>query len=391
MSFDMIDTLTGRMASPRHAALPMLAILALLLALAACDAPDPAACQDDEYPAVRLEVVDGSDEPLTGASLRYRVGEGDWQSWAESLGRETTIRGRPGWYQLEVAKQGYGSQTLTLQVPADGADACRPIAQPVTLQLARTPCPEPPAALTLTVDPPQRGLEATVRLPGSGRQQLACQDAAGDACGAFSFDLTEPGQHQLTLEGLPGLGQMRVVSDVVVYEAPPVDLRLQHRGAEDITSSGGAEMIAYSFPVRWDEANCLLADFRDMETTYADSGPPFEPGDSERRPPLTLRYMGSLTITDLGAAECQAEPVLTALPFGVDLPAGANPSAVQVQVNYGEGWQKAECDIEDGRFVCWAQVPNPLIDRPLVASAQAKGETTTGLSLPFDGLCLLFG
>jgi hypothetical protein len=149
-------------------------------------------------------------------------------------------------------------------------------------------------------------------------------------------------------------------------------------------------VVEFTFPVRRDEANCPLADFRTVETTYRDSGQAIEPGDLDQRPPVGLRYMGSLTMTDLGAEACQVEPVLAALPFGVDLPNGTELSTVQVQVDYGQGWQTAECQMNQGQYLCWAQVPNPLIDRPLVATVQAMGETTVGFSLPFGGLCLIF-
>lgn len=371
-------------------------VLVLGMVLAGCGEPDapeatePRACTDEVFPAVEIEVVDVDGEPLIGAGMRYRVDEGEWQDWPENLGRSTVIRGGPGRYELEVGKQGYEGQATTLDVAAEAEDGCRPVVQRARLQLAQTPCPEAPAALSLTIDPPQSGLEASARIPGAGRQQLACREPAGEACGAFAFDVLEPGDYGLTLKGLPGLGAMKVVSDVISYESIPVDLRLEHRGATDMTGAGGSEMVEYRFQVALDEANCPLADFRTMETTYSDGGPANEAGDPDRRPPLAVRYLGGLTMTDLGAEACRAEPVLTALPFGVDLPAGTNPAEVEMFYDYGEGWLAAECELREGEFICLALTPNPLVNRPFVAQVTAEGESATGFSVPFGGLCLIF-
>jgi len=365
----------------------LVAGLFLLLAGAGCGSAEPAACPDETYPAVALEVVDASGEPLIGASLRYRVDEGEWQEWPENLGRKTVIRGQPGLYQLEVSKQGFEGVATTLEVPAAGKDACYPLPQAVRQQLARTPCPGPLSALTLTVDPPVDELQANVILPESGRQQLACQAAEGDFCREFSFEVAELGTYEISLVDLPGLGAMQVVSGVVAYDAPPVTLRLEHRGLTGTAEVSGVEAAELSFPVRRDEANCPLADFQALETTY----PQGElAGETGGRPAPALHYQGGLLMTDLGAAACRAEPALTALPFSAELPAGTRLADVQVQVDYGEGWRTAECEFGDGRYLCWVEVPNPLLNRPFVARVLAGDEEAIGLSLPFSGMCLVF-
>lgn len=383
----MIKFTSGRRpARPPRAGL-LVFLLALLLAGASCSSPQPPACPDESYPALQLEVVDESGEPLIGASLRYRLDQGEWLAWPENLGRNTVIRGRPGLYQVEVDRQGFESVSTTVEVPAGDEDACRPVSQIARVELARTPCPELPAALTLTVDPAVDELQANVILPESGRQWLACQAADGDFCRQFSFEVAELGTYQVSLRDLPGLGDMQVVSDVVAYVAPPVTLRLEHRGLSGTAEVSGVEAAELRFPVRRDEANCPLADLQALETTY----PQDElAGDTGGRPPLALYYQGGLLMTDLGAEACQAEPVLTPLPFSAELPTGTDLAGVQVQVDYGEGWRTAECEVTEGRYLCQVPVPNPLLNRPFVARVQAGGEEATGLSLPFGGLCIVF-
>lgn len=387
----MIDPFFGVLRRWRPRLLVSLAGLVLLPLFTACGGAAAIAtpCPDENYPALELAVVGEADEPLMGVSMRYRLDDGPWQEWPENLGRNTVIRGRPGLYEVEIAREGYGSAATTVAVAGDGEASCQPLLETVELQLARTPCPEPPAELMLGVEPPLSGLEARLTLPETGQQQLACADMAGDDCRAFSFTAAELGDYFIEVTGLPGLGPMQVVSDVVVYDPQPVRLGLEHRGLAATAEASGAEVVTLRFPVERDEANCPLADLRAVETTLKDD----RTGaidEQAGRPPLALRYLGSLTMTDLGADPCQAEPSLTPLPFGVELPAGTDVNSVQVQVEYGEGWRTAACALEDGRYVCRVQVPNPLLDRPFVARVQAGQEAATGLSLPFSGMCLIF-
>ncbi len=95
-------------------------------------------------------------------------------------------------------------------------------------------------------------------------------------------------------------------------------------------------------------------------------------------------------MTDLGNEACQVEPALTALPFSADLPTGTNLAAVEVQVDYGDGWQTAECELGDGRYLCQALVPNPLLNQRFVARVLTADDEAVGLSLPFSGMCLVF-
>ena len=383
----MFESVPGRPPPRLPSAALLVAALAVLLLAAGCGSPAPAACPDETYPAVELEVVDESDEPLIGASLRYRIDDGQWLPWPENLGRQTVIRGGPGLYQLELSRPGFESAIRTLDVPAATEEACQPLVQSVTIQLARTPCPLPPAALSLAVDPPVDELQASVILPDSGRQRLVCQDAIGDACRRFSFDLAELGTYAVSLADLPGLGAMQIISGVVAYDPAPVALRLEHRGVSATAEVSGVEAAELRFPVRRDEANCPLADLPALETIYPQEE---QAGEDGRRPPLALHYEGGLLMTDLGAEACQAEPVLTALPLSAELPAGTDLDDVQVQVEYGEGWRTADCELRDGRYLCQVAVPNPLLDRPFVARVTAGDEEAIGLSLPFRGMCLVF-
>ncbi len=361
--------------------------LALILAGAACGqegTPPATSCPDDNYPAVELELVDEAGEGLLGARLRYRVDEGPWQAWPENAGQRTVIRGRPGLYRLEVSKQGHETVATTLDVPASAGEACRPATETVRLQLARVPCPGPPEDLFLTVNPPLDGLEVEARLPDSGRQTLICLDTERGSCLRYSLPAGELGPYRLTLKGLPGLGPMQVVNNVVVYDPPMVELSLEHRGQRRNVDATGGEAATLAFPVGRDEANCALADFRALETTL-EPDPAAEP-----QPPLAVSYQGSLTITDVGASACRGEPVQTPLSFAVDLPAGTDLADVQVLVEYGEGWRPATCGFGAGHYSCQALVPNPLLDRPFAVRVLASGEEAAGMQLPFSGMCLIF-
>jgi hypothetical protein len=387
----MIARLHTRVMAQRPAA-ALLVVLALLLASTGCGSPAaaPVECPDEAYPAVELAVADEAGEPLYGVGLRYRVDGGEWLEWPENLGLATIIRGGPGRYQLELSRQGFATLQQTLEVPAEGEGACRPSAQTVSLQMIRTSCPEAPAGLTLTIDPPLAGLEATVRLPESGRQELLCQETAGAGCRQFSVTAAELGTYEIELDNLPGMGPMQVISDVVAYQTEAVALHLEHRGAQGTADVSGAETAKVSFSVIADEANCALADFRQMETALDQVWPGEDSVPPEKRPPLALSYAGSLTMTDLGVEACQAEPLLTALPFRAELPAGTDLAGVLVEVEYGEGWRTAACELRDDQYLCQVDVPNPLLDRPFAARIQAGGEEAYAMSLPFGGLCLIF-
>ncbi|MGD8807665.1 MAG: hypothetical protein PVH65_17575, partial [Chloroflexota bacterium] len=85
----MFESVPGRRPPRLPSAALLVAALAVLLLAAGCGSPAPAACPDETYPAVELAVVDESDEPLIGASLRYRIDDGQWLPWPENLGRQT--------------------------------------------------------------------------------------------------------------------------------------------------------------------------------------------------------------------------------------------------------------------------------------------------------------
>ncbi len=346
--------------------------------------PPLTTCPDETFPAVELVLVDEAEEPVVGATLRYRVDGSEWQAWPENTGRRTVIRGRPGLYEIEVARQGFGSVSETLNVPALPEERCKPVPQAVVLQMARIPCPVEPEALRLVVAPPLTGLAVRADLPGSGIETLTCSETPGESCLGYSLLIDYLGPYQVRLDGLPGLGPMQVVSNVVAYDPPPVEITLEHRGQKEMVEVGGAEKATLTFEVRRDESNCALADLRALEVKL-------EPDPSDGgQPPLAVSYHGSLTMTDLGAAACRTEPVLTPLPFAVDLPAGTDLADVELIVDYGEGWVRGVCEFEEGPAICQVLVPNPLLDRPFAVRVKAAGEEATGMQLPFSGMCLIF-
>lgn len=372
----------------RRTVATLLSCLVLVLTGAACHeetATTVPACPESDEPAVVLSLEDEANQALNGALLRYRVDGGPWQPWPERTGEQTVIRGGPGTYELELDRTGHESVSATVVVAEEAADACRASTQTITLQMARIPCPEAPAPLLIAVSAPGAAREATVTLPQTGRQTLRCDADEGGGCRQYALPVEELGAYELILDELPGLGPMQVVDGVATYDSPPLEVRLDHRGRQETFDLSGAESATLTFPVRLDEANCALADLRTAEAVV-------EPdlASEESWPPLAVYYEGDLMMTDLGAAACQSEPTPTLLPFGVDLPAGTRLEDVQVLVEFGAGWQMADCAFTAGSYQCQALVPNPLIDRPFAVRVRAGGEEATGMQLPFSGLCLIF-
>lgn len=371
--------------------LPRTVLLAYLLlagALAACRQEASVtfpACPESDAPAIILTLEDEANQALTGATLTYRADDQPWQEWPERTGAETVIRGGPGAYELALTKPGHESVNATLVVAETAGDACRADTTQLTLEMARISCPEAPAPLLVTLENAVAELDAFVVLPEAERQALPCVTEGPGACRQFATPLKAAGSVELSLEGLPGLGQMQVIDERATYDPSSLALQLDHRGRQETVTLTGADAATLTFPVRLDEANCLLADFRDLTLTLEP-----DPAATEPRPPLAVSYLGNLTMTNLGADACQTEPILKPLRFGVDLPAGTPLADVQVLIHFGDGWQRATCAADNGAFTCRASVPNPLRDRPFAVRAVAGELETIGMQIPFSGLCLLF-
>jgi hypothetical protein len=363
-------------------------VLILSLAAAACheeSSGQVAACPEIRDPAVVLMLMDETGAAVSGASLRYQWGPLPWQEWPERTAERTVIRGGPGPYRLEVSAPGFEVAEALVSVASDPSDGCRPLAQTVTLQLSLPPCPQAPEPLLLALEPSLPGVALNATLPDSGGQSLTCLAGEGETCRQYELPTEQRGQYRLNLSGLPGLGAMDVVDGVVVYRPAPATLLLDHRGRQERVELTGADSAEVTFQVRGDEANCSLADFRELELSLRP-----DPRSTEPRPSLSVSYLGSLTMTDLGAEACRAAPVMTSLPFGLVLPDGTNLAEARVQVHYGEDWQGATCEFTEGAIVCRALVPNPLLGRPFALRALLGEQEATGMQLPFTSMCLIF-
>ena len=80
----------------------------------------PTPCPAESYPAVELEVIDESGAPLMGASLRYRLDEGDWLEGDlvinEIMVNPNTV-GDPSGEWVELFNAGDGNVDVACVVP----------------------------------------------------------------------------------------------------------------------------------------------------------------------------------------------------------------------------------------------------------------------------------
>ncbi len=349
-------------------------------------APAAPACdpRGDEAIVVTLAEADGA--PAEDVQLRVRQGDGGWTALPGLLGGEVTIHGGPGTYEIEALKEAHAPAGATVAVPA-AADGCHAATQRVTLALAPIPCLTAPEPLRLIVRAPQPppALAVTAWLPETGRQALACAKPGPSPCQTYALPLAASGPYRLTVAGLPGPGAMEVVDGVVGYAHAPFVIALAHGAREEVVRGAGARQVELRLPVQRDEQGCPLVDFRKLEVVPAP--------DLTREapyPPAAVRYDGSLTMTDVGAAGCQVEPALTTLPLSVDLPAGTHLDDVRVFVLAGPDVREATCGLRESVFRCEAAVPNPLIGVPFAVKAIVAGQEVVGMQLPFSGLCLIF-
>jgi hypothetical protein len=70
---------------------------------------------------------------------------------------------------------------------------------------------------------------------------------------------------------------------------------------------------------------------------------------------------------------------------------GTRLEDVQVIYWLDEEWQTAVCRLEENQYLCTAQLPNPLVSQYYSVRAVVNGEEHTGMQLPFDNLCMIFG
>ncbi|MCB8985406.1 MAG: hypothetical protein H6659_16365 [Ardenticatenaceae bacterium] len=369
---------------------PSVSLLVLLLAgwLAACaaaPAPTPVPCDDAGQTAVALTLLDENETAVDRVQVSYRVNGGVWQDLPERVNGRARIPGGGGGYEIRAQKPGYQTGETAVIVPAAIPPTCAVTTQSITLQMALAVCPTNPQPLTIQVKPAVgvEGVGVTAVTP-NGRDTLACETDE-NGCQTFRLSLNKPGSYQLALEGLLSYGAPSVNQGVISYDLLPYEVDLRY-GAQTRTLSGtGASRLDLDFAVAPDEVGCPLPDLRGL-TAVADpdlsTGGPY--------PPVTIDQQGPLIMTDLAADECQGQPVVTPVDFALTVPTGTRLADVALLYWLDGDWQAGECAVRDGRLLCTAALPNPLLAQPYAVKAVVNGEEYINTQLPFDTLCILF-
>lgn len=369
---------------------PSVSLLVLLLGgwLAACAAaptPTPVPCDDAGQTAVSLTLLDENDAPLDRVQVSYRVNGGAWQDLPERVNGRARIPGGGGGYEIRAAKPGYQTGETAVIVPAAIPETCKVTTQAVTLPMALAVCPVAPDPLTIQVKPAVgvEGVAVTAVTP-NGREALACA-ADANGCQTFHLPLDKSGSYQLILDGLSGFRTLSVVDGRITYDPEPYEVDLRY-GAQTRTLAGAnATSLTLDFSVTPDEVGCPLPDLRGLTAVPT---PDLTTGDPY--PPVSVDQQGPLIMTDPLADECQGEPVVTPVDFAVTAPDGTRLADVALVYWLDGAWQEGMCDVRDGRLLCAAQFPNPLLGQPYAVKAVVSGEEYVSTQLPFDTLCILF-
>ena len=366
-------------------------ITSILLAglAAACggdEMADTAVCDYTTQTAVTLDLRDENGNPQRLVRVRYRVDDGPWQQLPESVNETAVLRDGPGTYQIHVEKPGYAPNEITVVVPAPEGDSCEVAAEAATLPMSLAVCPntEPTFLEIEVVSASEEVVVTAVAQPG-GTQPLTCADETATNCSLYTLPLTRAAKLRLTVEDLGGIGPMQVDNGVVGYALNDSQLILRQNGLSHSHTVSGANSLNAALDVTLDEVGCPLADFRTLDVQVepdVTSGDPY--------PTLRVFQLSNLTMTDLGAAGCQNTPQLYPVRFQAELPNGTRLDDVSVQTFTAGEWQPAECEVGNGRYLCTAALPNPLIRQPYAYKIVVGDEEYTGTSLPFDTLCLIF-
>ncbi|MBK8905374.1 MAG: hypothetical protein IPM53_29600 [Anaerolineaceae bacterium] len=358
-----------------------------LVALAAACGGQPSSnvteCDFGGQTAVTLNILDEKGLPQRLVRVQYRLGDGSWEALPESVNEQAVFQEGPGTYQIRLEKSGYGSEEVSVVVTEAEDGSCRVTTQTVAVAMSPLECPAAePTVLEIAVESQGEAVVVTAVTP-NGRQELTC--AQGGACQQFQLPLPRPGSYTVEVTGLAGVGPMTVEDGLITYPLRPSQVMLRQVNVEQTLSLSGADSVRLELAVTADEVGCPLADLRSLtaqpEPDIA-SGEPF--------PELGVSQVNNLLITDLSASQCTAVPQPYPVIYEASLPGGTPVDEVSVFA-FAEGeWQVAECGAEDGRFLCTAVLPNPLVGQPYAYKIVAAGEEMVGTSLPFDTVCLVF-
>lgn len=347
----------------------------------------PAVCDVDEgQTAVSLTLLDEQNAPLERVQVRYRLNDGPWIALPEAANGRANIPGGGGGYQIRAEKVAYVAGETAVIVPAALQPDCQTPTQQVTLQLAAAVCPAEPEPLTarLVAPPGADRLRATAITPNGRHISLTClPDENG--CQSFQIPLDRAGDYQFILERLPATAALTVADGLIDYDWLPYELHLTHRGQSQALRGERANHLTLKFNVAPDEEGCPQPDLRALNLT---SSP--QPDDDISFPPVSADQLGGMLMTDLGAEACRQSPEMKPVFYEIIAPAGTPLAEVGLLYWLDGRWQQGECGVENGRLLCAAQFPQPLIRQPYAVKAVVSGQEYTITQLPFDTLCILF-
>ncbi len=336
--------------------------------------------------AVSLNILNENNQPQRLVNVRYRLDDGPWQTFPESVNERALFQEGPGTYQIRLEKPGYMPAETAVVVPEPGDESCQLAEQTVALPMALAVCPpDQLTSLAVEIVSDSSEVEVTAVSRPGGAQTVSCTQADAANCHHYELPLNQIGSYTLDVTGLAGLGPMFVENGVISYTLRPSQITLRQNSLEHSLSLTGANSLSASFSVGRDETGCAQVDFRTLEAVPqpdTSSGVPF--------PALKVSQQSNLLLTDLGAAGCAAAPQPYPVIYEATVPAGTPLADVAVLAYLAGAWQEASCAVEDGRLLCTAVYPNPLIGQPYAYKIMAAGQEYVGTSLPFDNLCLLF-
>jgi hypothetical protein len=358
----------------------------LSMACGGSEANEVVACDFNGQTAITVNILNENGQPQRLVDVRYQLDEGAWQHFPEHSNGQAIIRGGPGRYIIRADKPGYTAQEIALTITETSEGSCQVAEQTISLPMSLAVCPvaEPPV-LEIEIESDSSDLAVTAVSTKGGSQPITCVQTDKENCAHYTLPLNNLANYTLEIEGLAGIGPMFVENGVISYTLNTSHITLHQNSVRRSFALTGANSLSANFSVTPDEVGCALTDFR---TLVVQSEP--DMSGSEPFPALQVDQENGIIITDLAAPECDLSPEPYPVTYEATLPAGTPLADVAVLYFLNDSWQNASCEITDGRFLCTAVYPNPLITQPYAFKIVAGGEAYVGTSLPFDNLCIIF-
>lgn len=365
-------------------------VIVALAGLAAACSGQPgsnvAECDFGGQTAITLNILDEKGQPQRLVRLEYRLDDGSWEALPESVNEQAVFQEGPGTYQFRLEKSGYAPEEFVVVAEAAADGSCRVTTQTVAVTMSPLVCPATePVLLEIVVEAESEAVVVTAVSPATGQQEITCARSSDAACQQYELPLDRVDSYTLDVTGLAGVGPMTVADGLITYPLRTSQVTLRQANVERSLSLPGAESVRIALSITADEVGCPLADFRSLTIQ-----PEPDTTSDEPFPALGISQQNNLLMTDLSAPECTTVPQPYPVTFEASLPSGTPLAEVNVFVFVEGDWQAVECGVEDGRFVCTAVLPNPLVGQPYAYKIVAAGEEVVGTSLPFDSLCIVF-